>query len=249
MAGVTPGERGGPPSRAPGGVTVSSPSSTRVEQAVRETRRQHLRESTFPRPSPPVPSWRPPIPGWTSWWPSTEGIPVLDMDPGLPVRAGSGGPASLGAQLPGAHHPPASPKVGIISGQICTPGPPWGVVSRSGTLTYEAVYQLNQARGIGQTTCVGIGGDPHHRQPTSSTAWRPLFGLPDGVTRGHRDESVKIGGTDEQGRPAENGRKANLSIPVGGLHRRAKTAPSPGGGWVTPEPSSAAPPVRPRPRR
>jgi succinyl-CoA synthetase alpha subunit len=86
----------------------------------------------------------------------TEGVPVLDMTKVYPFVK-ERGVRLLGPNCPGLITPGAS-KVGIIPGRICTPGPV-GVVSRSGTLTYEVVYQLTRA-GIGQTTCVGIGGDP-----------------------------------------------------------------------------------------
>lgn len=86
----------------------------------------------------------------------TEGVPVLDMTRVHPyVR--ERGARLVGPNCPGLISPGTS-KVGIIPGRICTPGPV-GVVSRSGTLTYEVVYQLTRAN-IGQTTCVGIGGDP-----------------------------------------------------------------------------------------
>jgi succinyl-CoA synthetase alpha subunit len=86
----------------------------------------------------------------------TEGVPVLDMTRVYPyVR--ERGARLLGPNCPGLITPGES-KVGIIPGRICTPGSV-GVVSRSGTLTYEVVYQLTRA-GIGQSTCVGIGGDP-----------------------------------------------------------------------------------------
>jgi succinyl-CoA synthetase alpha subunit len=86
----------------------------------------------------------------------TEGVPVLDMTRVSPYVQDRGA-RLIGPNCPGLITPGVS-KVGIIPGRICTPGTV-GVVSRSGTLTYEVVYQLTRA-GIGQTTCVGIGGDP-----------------------------------------------------------------------------------------
>lgn len=104
----------------------------------------------------------------------TEGIPVRDtlaayhyvarLRSEAASRGGraksrtvGGGPRLLGPNSPGVISPGQS-KVGILPGQICKPGPV-GVVSRSGTLTYEVVQQLTLA-GLGQSTCLGIGGDP-----------------------------------------------------------------------------------------
>lgn len=89
----------------------------------------------------------------------TEGVPVLDMVKVMayikdrPTRL-------IGSNCPGVLTPASKAKVGIVPGNIVRPGN-IGVVSRSGTLTYEAIAQLVQY-GLGQSTCVGIGGDPVH---------------------------------------------------------------------------------------
>ena len=137
----------------------------------------------------------------------TEGIPVLDMARAH-AFARDRGTRLLGPNCPGLISPEKA-KVGIIPDQIVTPGPV-GVISRSGTLTYEAVIQLTNA-GIGQTTCVGIGGDP-------------LIGtnFVDALEAFAADPDTQaivmigeIGGTDEQ--EAATWVKENLEIPVVGF--------------------------------
>jgi succinyl-CoA synthetase alpha subunit len=120
----------------------------------------------------------------------TEGVPVLDMTVVYPFVKERGA-RLIGPNCPGAITP-GEAKVGIIPGRICAPGPV-GVVSRSGTLTYEIVNHLTLA-GLGQSTCIGIGGDPINGT-----------GFIDCLAAFEADSRTKavclmgeIGGTDEQ---------------------------------------------------
>jgi succinyl-CoA synthetase alpha subunit len=137
----------------------------------------------------------------------TEGVPVLDMTRVYPFVQERGA-RLIGPNCPGLITPGQS-KVGIIPGTICTPGP-IGVVSRSGTLTYEVVYQLTRA-GMGQTTCVGIGGDPING--TNFIDCLAAFEAdPDTRAVAMMGE---IGGTDEQ--EAARFVKENMTKPVVGF--------------------------------
>ena len=120
----------------------------------------------------------------------TEGLPVLDMTKVYPFVKERGA-RLIGPNCPGLITPGQS-KVGIIPGRICTPGN-IGVVSRSGTLTYEVVYQLTRA-GLGQSTCVGIGGDP-----INGTNFIDCLAAFEADPETHAVAMMgEIGGTDEQ---------------------------------------------------
>jgi succinyl-CoA synthetase alpha subunit len=137
----------------------------------------------------------------------TEGVPVLDMTRVYPFVKARGA-RLIGPNCPGLISPGQS-KVGIIPGRICAPGPV-GLVSRSGTLTYEVVYHLTRA-SLGQSTCVGIGGDP-----INGTSFIDCL---DAFERDPATKSVvmigEIGGTDEQ--DAARFVKENMKKPVVGF--------------------------------
>jgi len=89
----------------------------------------------------------------------TEGIPAQDEARTYNrLRRDFAGTRLIGPNCPGVITPGAC-NIGITAGEIALPGGPVGIVSRSGTLTYQALYELTR-QGVGQTTCVGIGGDP-----------------------------------------------------------------------------------------
>jgi succinyl-CoA synthetase alpha subunit len=138
----------------------------------------------------------------------TEGIPVLDM---MKVKNYLQHKPSrmIGPNCPGIITP-GETKVGIMPGPIHKPGGPIGVVSRSGTLTYEVVNQLT-LQGIGQTTCIGIGGDPING--TSFIDCLEAFEQ-DSATKGVVMVG-EIGGTAEE--DASDFIARNVSMPVVGF--------------------------------
>lgn len=137
----------------------------------------------------------------------SEGIPVLDM-----LRAvryvEDHGARLIGPNCPGMISP-GQTKLGIIPGQIVEPGP-IGVVSRSGTLTYEVVWKLTSA-GLGQSSCIGIGGDP--------VIGTNFIDCLSAFEEDPQTQAIvligEIGGTDEQN--AARFIKENLSKPVVGF--------------------------------
>ena len=168
----------------------------------------------------------------------TEGIPALDMIAAVEVVARAGA-RLIGPNCPGATSP-GSAKVGIIPGSVHREGRV-GVVSRSGTLTYEAVQAMTDA-GVGQSTCIGIGGDPiigtTHLDVLKLFADDPdteaivLIGEIGGAAE---EEAAGVGG-----RASARTSRRSPSSPV---------APRPrASGWATPARSSPAAPGPPPPR-
>jgi succinyl-CoA synthetase alpha subunit len=158
----------------------------------------------------------------------TEGLPVLDM---VQVRAylDTTPTRLIGPNCPGLITP-GQAKVGIIPGHILTPGNV-GVVSRSGTLTYEVVYALT-ARGIGQSTAVGIGGDP-----INGTSFLDVLQMFEDDPETEQVILIgEIGGTDEQKAAEYIAQKMTKPVTASSPGSRRRRA----GAWAMPAPSSPA---------
>jgi succinyl-CoA synthetase alpha subunit len=149
VAGMTPGKGG------QAAIDGTVPIFDTVEDAVRETG-ANTACIFVPAPGAPDAVLEAVASGIKTVFCITEGIPALDMIP-VVEEVRLAGARLIGANCPGATSPGRA-KVGIIPGSIHREGRV-GVVSRSGTLTYEAVQAMTDA-GLGQSTCVGIGGDP-----------------------------------------------------------------------------------------
>ena len=149
VGGITPGKGGT--------VKEGFPLFNTVAEAVAKTGANASHDLRARRRPRPTRSWRRPTPASRSSSPSPRAFPSSTW----PGSCGSW-PRSPACRLVGPNCPgvitPGQCKIGIMPGYIHKPGPV-GVISRSGTLTYEAVWQLT-ALGLGQSTCVGIGGDP-----------------------------------------------------------------------------------------
>ena len=209
VAGVTPGK---------GGQTALDGSVAGLRHGGRggpRDRRRTRPASSSRRRARRTRSWRPPAAGIATIFCITEGIPALDMIAAVEAVARAGA-RLIGPNCPGATSP-GSAKVGIIPGSVHREGRV-GVVSRSGTLTYEAVQAMTDA-GVGQSTCIGIGGDP-----IIGTTFLDVLQLfaddPD------TDAIVLIGeiggAAEEDGRRV--GRRAPRGHPEGRLHRRPDRA-------------------------
>ena len=146
----------------------------------------------------------------------TEGVPVIDMVKAKDYLRGKPGSVLIGPNCPGVITPGNGGKgckIGIMPGYIHTPakeartGKAVGIISRSGTLTYEAVWQCS-SRGIGQSTCVGIGGDP-----VRGLDFTDVLALMNADPETHGVVLIgEIGGTDEEAAAAYI--EANVKKPV-----------------------------------
>jgi succinyl-CoA synthetase alpha subunit len=230
VAGVTPGK---------GGQDVEGiPVFDTVAEAVAATGANASFVSVPPRKPPARPSWRRPRRAFRLSFASPRASRPTTR-PGSTTPGGQApGTRLLGPNCPGIISP-GQCNIGITAGEIALPGGPVGIVSRSGTLTYQALYELKQL-GVGVTTCVGIGGDPV--PGTNFVDCLAAFEAdPDTLAISMFGE---IGGSEEE--KAADFIAASVTKPV--VAYIAGSPPLRERRWATPAPSSPAPRAPPRPR-